>query len=66
MPDIDTIQDLVNETSFVTNALVGFIEAKNEIDESTFVGILNSVRELNRKHNELLRTIGEGLLSTID
>lgn len=58
MSDIDTIQDLVNETSFITNALVAFIESPNQIDESTFVGILNGVRELNRKHNELLQQMG--------
>jgi len=58
MSDIDKVQDLVNETSFVTNALVSIIESGNVIDESTFVGILNSVRELNRKHGELLNTIG--------
>lgn len=61
MKDIDILQDLVNETSFITNALVAFIESPNEIDESTFVGILNSVRELNRKHNDLLLSKGKGV-----
>ena len=50
----DKIQDLANDTSFLLNALVAIIESNSEVSESTLVGILNRVRDVNKRHEDLL------------